>query len=229
MANMIDKYGVPLPGGGRISMKQPKAKYKFRIIFFGFGAGEDGNFITIDTNTVGAVHVEHENVTVHSYNSSAHYKGKYTWSPVEVAFRDSVGNMSSKAIYNQMRKEFNYYTQESRLTDSQFKFEMWIQELDGSNSEATTNLYEGTLSTWVCQGCFIADSNFGEWDYSDSNPQVITMSVQPDGCAKLGPTGLPFGDEVTGNGTPENATSISGAQTAIPTTSIKDSNFFNQQ
>jgi hypothetical protein len=137
--------------------------------------------------------------------------------------------MSSKAIYNQLRKEFNYYTQESRLTDSQFKFEMWIQELDGSNSETTTNLFEGTLSTWVCQGCFIADSNFGEWDYSDSNPQVITMSVQPDGCAKLGGTGLPFGDEVSGNGTPENATSISGAQTAIPTTSIKDSNFFNQQ
>ena len=229
MANMIDKYGVPLPGGGRISMKQPKAKYKFRVIFFGFGTADDGNHITIDTNTVGAVHVEHENVTVHSYNSSAHYKGKYTWSAIDVAFRDSVGNQSAKAIYNQMRKEFNYYTQESRLTDSQFKFEMWIQELDGSNSESTTNLFQGTLSTWVCQGCFIADSNFGEWDYSDSNPQVITMSVRPDGCAKLNENGLPFGDEVSGNGSPENSTSISGAQTSIPTTSIKDSNFFNQQ
>ncbi|WEM33262.1 hypothetical protein EJP02_201 [Escherichia phage EJP2] len=229
MANMIDKYGVPLPGGGRISMKQPKAKYKFRVIFFGFGVGDDGNYITVDTNTVGAVHVEHEDVTVHSYNSSAHYKGKYTWSPIEVAFRDSVGNMSAKAVYNQMRKEFNYYTQESRMTDSQFKFEMWIQELDGSNSESTTNLFEGTLSTWVCQGCFISDSNFGEWDYSSSDAQVITMTVRPDGCAKLGPEGQPFGDEVSGNGTPENATSISGAQTAISSTSITDSNFYNEQ
>lgn len=229
MANMIDKFGVPLPGGGRISMKQPKAKYKFRVIFFGFGAQDDGNHITIDTNTVGAPHVQHENVTIHSYNSSMHYKGKYTWNEIEVVFRDSVGNMSAKAIYNQLRKEFNYYTQESRLTDSQFKFEMWIQELDGSNSESTTNLYQGTLSTWVCQGCFITDANFGDWDYSDSNPQVITMSIQPDACAKLGPTGLPFGDEVSGNGNPETSTSVSTAQTSISTTSIPDSNFYNNQ
>ncbi|AXC39418.1 UNVERIFIED_ORG: hypothetical protein [Escherichia phage CMSTMSU] len=77
---------------------------------------------------------------MHSYNSSAHYKGKYTWDTIDVAFRDSVGNASAKALYNQMRKEFNYYSQESRMTDSQFKFEMWIQELDGSNSENTSNL-----------------------------------------------------------------------------------------
>ncbi len=227
MATMLDKYGVPLPGGGRIAMKQPKAKYKFRVIFFGFGAEDDGNHITIDTNTVGAVHVSHEPVTVHSYNSSAHYKGKYTWDTIEVAFRDSVGNNSAKAVYNQMRKEFNYYTQESRMTDSQFKFEMWIQELDGSNSESNTNLYQGTLSTWVCQGCFIQDTNFGDWDYSSSDAQVITMVIQPDACAKLGPDGQPFGDEVSGNGNPATASTISGAQTSISSDSIPDSNFFN--
>jgi hypothetical protein len=226
MATMLDRYGVPLAGGGRISMKQPKAKYKFRVVFFGFGANDDGNMITLDTNTVGAVSVSHENVTVHSYNSSAHYKGKYTWDTIDVAFRDSVGNGSAKALYNQMRKEFNYYSQESRMTDSQFKFEMWIQELDGSNSENTSNLYEGTLSTWVCQGCFIESSNFGDWDYSSSEAQVISMTVQPDGCAKLGPNGEAFGDEITGFGNPSTATSISGAQTNISSTTLPDSNFY---
>lgn len=223
---MLDKYGVPLAGGGRITMKQPKAKYKFRVVFFGFGTGDDGNFITIDTNTVGAPHVEHEAVTVHSYNSSAKFKGKYTWSPIEVAFRDSVGNQSVKALYNQLRKEFNYYTQESRMTDSQFKFEMWIQELDGSNSDSTTNLYQGTLSTWICQGCFISEANFGEWDYTSSEAQVISMTVSTDGCVKLGPNGEALGDTVTGNGTPANATAITGSQTAISSTSLTDDNFF---
>jgi hypothetical protein len=228
MANMLDKYGVPLAGGGRIAMKQPKAKYKFRVIFFGFGSGEDGDFITIDTNTAGAPHIQHEPVTVHSYNSSAHYKGKYTLNEIEIAFRDSVGNSSLKAIYNQMRKEFNYFSQESRIADSQFKFEMWIQTLDGSNSEVTTNLFQGTQSTWVCQGCFIADTNFGEWDYTSSEPQVITASIQPDAVALLGPNGLPMGDEVTGNGTPANASSITTGQTTISSTALTDSNFFNQ-
>lgn len=229
MANLLDKYGVPVPGGARAPMKQPKPKYRFRVLFFGFGNAEDGNYIALDTNTVGSPHVEHENITVHSYNSSAHYKGKYTWSAIELAFRDSVGNMSLKALYNQMRKEFNYYSQESRTTASQYKFEMWIQTLDGSNSENTTNLYQGTLSTWICQGCFIADSNFGEWDYSSSEAQVITMSVQPDGCVLLDQEGQPLGDEVSGNGTPENSIAITSSPTQINSTTLPDSNFYEGQ
>ncbi len=229
MANFLDKYGVPLPGGSRAAMKQPKPKYRFRVVFFGFGNTEDGNYITMDTNTVGTPHVEHENITVHSYNSSAHYKGKYTWSPIEVAFRDSIGNLSLKAIWNQMRKEFNYYSQESRTTGSQYKFEMWIQVLDGSNSENLTNLYEGTTNTWICQGCFIADSNFGEWDYSSSDAQVITMTVQPDGCVLVGPEGQPLGDEVDGNGTPENAVSITAGNSIISSDTLPDSNFYKGQ
>lgn len=229
MANLLDKYGVPITGGSRAPMKQPKPKYRFRVVFFGFGNTEDGTYITLDTNTVGTPHVEHEPIKVHSYNSSANFKGKYTWNTIEVAFRDSVGNLSLKALWNQMRKEFNYYSQESRTTASQYKFEMWIQALDGSNSDNLTNLYEGTLHTWICQGCFITDSNFGDWDYSSSEAQVITMTVQPDGCVLVGPEGQALGDEVAGTGTPENAVSITNGQTSISSDTLSDSNFYEGQ
>lgn len=226
MANSLNKYGVPVPNGTNAPMKQPKPKYRFRVLFFGFGTTEDGDFITIDTNTVSSPTVEHENVTVHSYNSSTHYKGKYTWNTIELAFRDSIGNLSLKAIYNQMRKEFNYYSQESRTSASQYKFEMWIQALDGSNSESTTDLYQGTLHTWICQSCFIQDSNFGDWDYSDSNPQAITMTIQPDGCVLVDNEGNPLGDAVTGNGTPENSVGITSSKTNISSNTLQDSNFY---
>ncbi|WPK18853.1 hypothetical protein [Salmonella phage SD-6_S16] len=52
------------------------------------------------------------------------------------------------------------------------------------------------------------------------------MTVQPDGCAKLGPNGEAFGDEVSGFGNPSTATSISGAQTNISSTTLPDSNFY---
>lgn len=226
MANILNKYGVPVPGGTNAPMKQPKPKYRFRVLFFGFGSSNDGEYVTLDTNTAGTPSVEHENVTVHSYNSSSHYKGKYTWATIEIAFRDSIGNLSLKAIYNQMRKEFNYYKQESRTSGSQYKFEMWIQALDGSNSDSATDLYAGTLHTWICQSCFITDSNFGDWDYSDSNPQLITMTIQPDGCVLVDNEGNPLGDEVQGNGTPENAVSISSSQTNISSDTLSDSNFY---
>lgn len=226
MANLLDKYCVPIPGVSRSPMKQPKLKFRFRVVFFGFGANGDGQFITLDTNTVGTPTVSHENGVVHSYNSSAHYKGKYSWDEIEVAFRDTVGNMSLKALYNQLRKEFNYYSQESRTTASQYKFEMWIQALDGSNSDNLTNLYEGTEHTWICQGCFIVNSNFGDWDYSSSDAQVITMSIQPDGCVIVGPSGEPLGDEVAGTGTPENATAITSSPTTIDSNTLPDSNFY---
>lgn len=227
MANLLDKYGVPVPGGTRAPMKQPKPKYRFRVLFFTFGNGSDGDYIALETNTAGSPKVEHENLTVHSYNSSAHYKGKYTWSTIEVAFRDAVGNDALKALYNQMRKEFNYYSQESRTSASQYKFEMWIQALDGSNtSDTVTNLYQGTLHTWICQGCFITDTDFGEWDYSSSEAQAITMTIQPDGCVLVGPDGSPLGDAVSGNGTPENAVSITTSSTSIDSTTLSDSNFY---
>ncbi|WNA15917.1 putative structural protein [Xanthomonas phage XaC1] len=229
MSSVLDKFGVPIPGGGRSSMKQPKPKNKFRILLFGFGAANDGTFITIDTNNVGAPNQSFAKTEVHSYNSVSNFKGKYTWEEIEVAFRDTVGSQPLKALYNQMRREFNPYSQESRKSASQYKFEMWIQVLDGSNSDETTNLYQGTLSTWVCQGCFIVSTNFGEWDYSSSESQLVTFSVQPDYCVLLNENGDAMGDEVSGNGTPETANGMTVSQHQIDSNTLKDQNFFRGQ
>ena len=230
MANLLDKYGVPIPGSGnRAPMKQPKPKWRFRVLFFGFGGTEDGNMIALDTNTAGSPHVQADKVAVNSYNSTAYYKGRPTWNEIEIAFRDSVGNDSLKAVWNQLRKEFNFYTQESRTTAAQYKFEMWIQALDGSNADNLTNLYEGTLHTWVCQGCLITDSNFGDFDYSSSEAQVISMTIQPDACVLLGPEGQALGDEVSGFGSPENVGAITNSQNAISSDTLPDSNFYEGQ
>lgn len=222
--SVLDKFGVPLPSG-RAPMKQPKPKYRFRVLFFGFGNTGDGDFISLDTNTCSSPAIEFETPEVHSYNSVSYYKGKPTWAEIELSVRDSVGNQSIKAIGNQLRREFNVYTQESRTTASQFKFEMWIQALDGSDSQGE-GLYGGTLHTWVCQGCQIKNYKSGDFDYSSSDMIELSVTLRPDACFQLDENGKPMGDEVTGTGSPENSVSVTVGQTAFDLSNLSDKNFF---
>lgn len=224
MGNVVDKFGVPTPSG-RVSMKSPKPKYRFRILFFGFGSAGDGEYITMETNTCGSPHVTYEKTPVHSYNSVSNYKGKYTWSEIEVGMRDTIGNQQLKALLNQDRREFNHFTQESRTSAGQYKFDMWIQALDGSDS-SNKGLYTGTLNTWVCQGCFLTDIDFGDWDYSSSDPQLISFTVQPDVCICLDENGKPLGDEVEGTGTPDTTVTITNGISDINAEALSDKNFF---
>lgn len=226
MSTVIDKFGVPIPGVARHTMKMPKLKHKFRVLFFGFGATGDGDMISLETNTCGAPTETNDKGKVHSYNSQSNYKGKPSWNTIEINFRDTIDNLSLKAFNNQLRREFNHYTQESRLSASQYKFEMWIQSLDGSNSDNVTNLFEGTLSTWVCQGCFIDETNAGDWDYSSSEYQSLALTIQPDVCFLLGPNGDALGDSVEGSGKPENANAITSSPTKIDSGTLPDSNFY---
>lgn len=224
----LNKYSVPLPGNGtRGPMKMPKRRDSYRVLFFGFGASsDDGNYIALDANTVKIPDINHEPVTIHSYNSVAHYKGRYTIGTSELTFRDTIGNNSIKALMNQMRKEFNYYSQESRTTASQYKFDIYIQMLDGSNPDSASNMFEGTLNTWLLQSCFITDANFGDLDYSSSEPQNISITIQPDGLFLLGPDGNPLGEEVQGNGSPSTAVYAMASSVSVDDAAITDSNFY---
>lgn len=218
-------FGVPLPSG-RAQMKQPKPKYRFRVMFFGFGATSDGDYVSIDTNKCGSPSLKAETPAVHSYNSVAYYKAKPEWETIDLSVRDSVGNQALKSIWNQLRREFNVYTQESRTSASQFKFELWIQALDGSDSQST-GLYGGTLHTWVCQGCQIADFKSGDFDYGSSEMVELDITIRPDVCFLLDENGKPIGDAVTGNGTASNSTAITATQSTFDTSAIQDSNFYN--
>lgn len=224
----LNKYSVPLPGNGtRGPMKMPKRRNMFRVLFFGFGASSnDGNFIALDANTVKIPDINHEPVTIHSYNSSSHYKGKPVIGTSELSFRDTIGNDSIKALMNQMRKEFNYYAQEARTAASQYKFDVYVQLLDGSNPDTSTNVFSGTLNTWLMQSCFITDSNFGDLDYSSSDPQNVTVTIQPDGLFLLGPDGNPMGEEVQGVGSPDTAVYSMASHVSVDDGAIKDSNFY---
>lgn len=190
-----DKFSVPtadLDGvGARQKMAQPKRKDHWRITFTGFGGehdtqgntntGDGAKFITLDAQTVGLPQVSFEKHEVHSYNSKMHYKGKYTWNPIDVVFRDAIDSNAIKGLYEQLLKEFDHENQEARVSPATYKFTMVIQQLDGTQSNVENG--EGVLSEWTCYGCLIENAQFGDGlDYTSSDFSTVSITVQPDTC-----------------------------------------------
>ena len=177
----LDKFGVPVTGSTTQTMKQPKRKDMFRLTFYGFGDGTTAA-VSLDVNKVGTPSISYEDHQVHAYNSTMHYKGRYTWDKIEVEVRDGVDNAALNLIVNQWRKEFDHYSQESRTGAGEYKFDMLIEMLDGTNAGDST----GRLSAWLCQGCYLNSIKFGDGlDYSTSEFKNMTLDIQPDNCLPL--------------------------------------------
>ena len=222
MGNSLDKFGVPLPSG-RQAMKQPKPQYRFRVVLFAFGATGDGDQVSFETNSVSLPTYDYDAIVVNAYNSKMNYKGKYTLSTFDLAIRDSVGNGPLRAVMNQVRKEFDHFAQESRATGAQYKFECWIQSLDGSDTSerATGDLFAGTFDTTVLQGCMINSFAKEAFDYSSSEASTITLTIQADNMVTLDENGNPMGDNV------EATANSSGLSTVASNHNISSDAFSN--
>jgi len=175
MVQTLSKFGVPLGGGdGRGGILQPKQKHKFRVRFIGFGPVAGGIELTQQVVTCSKPTVDHEEVVLDSYNSRAKIQGKHTWNPIEVTLRDDVTNSVSKLVGYQEQKQINHFEQTSPLAGINYKFTMFIEQLDGGN--------DVVLDQWVCEGCFLTNINYDQGDYASGEPLMITMTISVDNC-----------------------------------------------
>ena len=173
MVQTLSKFGVPLGGGdGRGGILQPKQKHKFRVRFIGFGPIAGGIELTQQIMTVGKPSVDHEEVIIDSYNSRAKIQGKHTWNAIEVAFRDDVTNSISKLVGYQEQKQINHFEQTSPLAGINYKFTMFIEQLDGGN--------DVVLDQWVLEGCFLTNINYDTGDYGTGEVVTITTTISYD-------------------------------------------------
>lgn len=150
MANMLSKYGVPLPSGGNKTMLQPKAKYKFRVVVYNFGTdNNERDYIALDVDKVDRPSISFSTHKVFQFNTNSTYIGSHDWNPINLTIRDSIGNQSAKALSRQLQKQLDF---QRRLTprDDQlnagYKFGVIIQMLNGRNADDTiTNLTHNTI------------------------------------------------------------------------------------
>ncbi len=175
----LSNFGVPLGGGtGRGGIIQPKTKHKFRVRVFNFGPIAGGIELTQQVVTAGRPSVSHNPVTVHSYNSTMYYQGKHEWQPIEVQVRDDVTNAVSRLIGHQEQKQINHFAQTSPLAGSNYKFEMFLETLDGGN--------DAVLEQWHLEGCFLSDIKWGDNDYSSADAVQIGLTIRYDNATQQG-------------------------------------------
>lgn len=151
MANMLNKFGVPLPSGRNKAMLQPKAKYKFRVIVYNFGTQiDERDHIALDVDKVDRPSISFSTHKLYQFTTNTSYVGSHDWNPITLTLRDSVGNASTKALSRQIQKQLDF---QRRITSREgqdyggYKFGLIIQMLNGRNSEdSLDNLGRDTLT-----------------------------------------------------------------------------------
>lgn len=139
MANMINKYGVPLPSGRNRTMLQPKAKYKFRVILYNVGTEiDERDHIALDVDKVDRPSLSFSTHKLYQFTTNTSYVGSHDWNPITLTLRDSIGNASTKAISRQLQKQLDFQRRISSRDEQDYggyKFGVIIQMLSGKNSE----------------------------------------------------------------------------------------------
>lgn len=182
----LDKFGVPIYSGGgvtagKVGMLQPKPQYRFRVRVVNFGSGSNVEDLSRQVSTATRPNIQQAPITVDSYNSKAYYAGKHEWQPVSIVVRDDITNTVSRLVGQQVQKQLNHFEQVGYASGVNYKFNMYLEMLDGGNV--------GVLEEWYLEGCFLSNVNWGSLDYSSSEPTTIEMEVRYDNAQYAGNDG----------------------------------------
>ena len=176
-------------GDGRGGILHPKQKHKFRCRFVSFGPIAGGLEMTQQVMSVGKPKLDQEPVQLDSYNSRAWVAGKHTWTEITVMLRDDVTNSISTLVGAQVQKQLNHFEQTTLLAGINYKFTMFIEQMDGGN--------DTVLDQWVLEGCWLSNVDYSDGDYTTGEPITISMTVRydnatmSDGIFPELPIGLP--------------------------------------
>ena len=175
----LQNFGVPLGGGtGRGGLLQPKTKQKFRVRVFRFGPVNGGLELTQQVVSVARPNMTMASQPVHSYNSIGYYGGKAEWAAIDLTVRDDITNAVSRLVGHQVQKQMNFFQQTTAAAGSNYKFEMFIETLNGGNDEV--------IEQWILEGCFLESVNYEQFDYSSADAMTIQMSIRYDNATQQG-------------------------------------------
>jgi len=172
-ASTLNKFGIPMPSGtGRGGLLMPKLKYRFRVRVNNFGPVNGGLELTRQVMSVDKPKIEFESTQLDAYNSRAWVQGKHTWSTITIKLRDDITNSVMTLVGHQIQKQLNNFEQTSFAAGQNYKFDTWIETMDGGN--------DTVFEQWHLEGCWIMDAGFDNLDYSDSGVQTIDLTVRYD-------------------------------------------------
>ena len=163
--------------GGNQGLLMPKLQFRFRVNFLNFGVDAvNGLQLTKQVIDCGRPNVSFGEILIPIYNSTIKLIGKHTWEPINISVRDDASGTVSKAVGQQLQKQFDFVEQASAATGQDYKFQTNIEILDGGNGAAAPIV----LETWELYGCFIKSANYDQLNYSGTEVVKIALALTYD-------------------------------------------------
>jgi hypothetical protein len=190
----LSKFTVPLDSDQSASSQgllMPKLKYRFRAMFENFGVSTPRTELTKQVIDITRPTVSFDEMEVPVYNSKVYLLGKHTWEAVTVNLRDDVNGSVSRLVGEQLQKQFDFMEQASASSGIDYKFITRFEILDGGNGASTP----GVLETWELYGCFVTNANYGDLNYSSSEPATVGITIRFDNAVQT-PLGEGIGASV---------------------------------
>jgi hypothetical protein len=170
---------VPLSSDGSATnqgLLMPKLKYRFRVAMQNFGIATDTTVLTTQVIDCTRPSLNFNPFEVPVYNSRIYLSGKPEWEPVTLTLRDDAQGQVAILVGQQIQMQFDFLEQSSAASGVDYKFTMTIQILDGGNGSYTPVV----LEEWDLLGAQIASVNYGDLNYSTSEPATIQMTIRYD-------------------------------------------------
>ena len=181
----LSKFTVPVGLSGDQSasnqgLLMPKLKYRFRVMFYGFGVTTPTTELTKQVVDLKRPNVTFAPVTIDDYNSKVYLQGKPEWQETTINIRDDAGGNVSRLIGEQIQKQFDFMEQSSAASGAQYKFRMEFDILDGGNGAAGGTNAPNILEQWDLEGCFLTSVDYGDMAYSSNDPVQIALNIRYD-------------------------------------------------
>lgn len=189
-----NKFGVPTPSDAT-GILMPKLQYRFRVTMLGFGGLPDPTIITRNVVSIERPKVNYPEVVLDSYNSKSYIHGKHEWQPVTLVVRDDITNGTTRLVGSQVQRQVNHFQQSTPASGGDYKFDMQLETLDGSNNE--TDAITGATEVFYLEGCHLQNVDYGANDYSVNDPVTISMTIRFDNCTHYQGDNV-LGDLITG-------------------------------
>jgi hypothetical protein len=158
MADLLMKMPVPY---------EPKRQNRF-IIRFPSSLGINEWFV----ETASRPSIKINATEIPFLNTSTYVAGRFTWSSIQVKFRDPIGPSASQALMEWVRLCAESVTGRMGYAAG-YKKNVDIEMLDPTGV---------VVEKWILEGTFMTDVNFGSLAYNSDNLADITATLQMDRC-----------------------------------------------
>jgi hypothetical protein len=176
--------------GSNQGLLMPKLKYRFRVLFLGFGTTASTE-LTKQVVDVSRPKVGFEEIELPIYNSKVYMAGKYTLEPVTINVRDDASNNVIKLVGQQIQKQFDFFEQSSARSGIDYKFTTKVEILDGGNGANEPVI----LETFEMYGCFLQNADYGDLNYGTNEAAQIALTIRFDNLIQT-PRGTGVGTAV---------------------------------